>query len=118
QLGRILLVAAHLLVAATTHGGQRRTAITIALGGGAGNRQATASLRVVGPTGRTPGLGAAGATGIFQFRLGARTVLRCARTDLAAIGLARRCGWHIANRGHAGTGTTLAGRTTGCACGA
>src|SRR5690606_23696753 len=61
---------------------------------------------------------AAGAPGLSQFGAGGRTVRRCASRALAAIGLARRCGWHLATRGHAGTWTTLAGRTTGCACGA
>src|SRR5690606_3954765 len=107
----ILLVAAHLLVAAAAHGGQRRTAIPIAFGRGAGNGQTAARGAIVGAARRPLGLGSAGAAGIFQFRLSGGAMLGRAGPRAASIGLAGRGRWHIANGGHAGA--PFAGWTAG-----
>src|SRR5690606_14628459 len=67
ELGRGLLVAAHLLVAAAAHGGKRGTAIAVALDTGIGDGQAAAAgIVAAGTAGGTLGRGAAGAAGILE----------------------------------------------------
>src|SRR5690606_39024542 len=86
--------------------------LAIAFGSGAGNGQAAARRAVIRTAPRgTLGLGAAGATRVFQFGFGGRALLRRAGPGAAAIGLAGRRGGHVTDGRHAAAGTAIAGWT-------
>ena len=130
SLGACLLVAAHLLVAAAAHGGQRRTAVAIALGAGIGHRQAAAGVRLLaGAAGRPLGRARAGAAaGVLQLggvdqrppgrAAGAARVLRPSASDGGAGGNVRDDRHGVGARCHAagtagGRGTFAAARRGG-----